>query len=130
RGIGLETVRQLARKGMTVLLGAREEKKAADAAAKLRTEGIEVRPLEIDVSDSASITRAAQKVEREFGKLDILVNNAGIMLDDEKKKASEQSLETWRKTFETNVFGLVETTDVFLPLLKKSEAGRMVTLSG
>ncbi len=129
KGIGLETVKQLARKGMTVLLGARDLKKGEEAAEKLRKEKLDVRALEIDVSNSASIQKAAREVEREFGKLDILINNAGIMVDDEKKKASEQSLETWRKTFETNLFGLVETTNAFLPLLRKSDAGRIVNLS-
>ncbi|MGZ5537260.1 MAG: SDR family oxidoreductase [Chthoniobacterales bacterium] len=129
KGIGLETVRQLAGKDITVLLGARDMKKGEEAAGKLRKEKLDVRALEIDVSNSASIQKAAKEVEREFGQLDILINNAGVMLDDEKKMASEQSLETWRKTFETNLFGLIETTNAFLPLLRKSEAGRIVNLS-
>ncbi|MGZ4966644.1 MAG: SDR family oxidoreductase [Chthoniobacterales bacterium] len=129
KGIGLETVRQLAGKDITVLLGARDMKKGEEAAEKLRKEKLDVRALEIDVSNSASIQKAAKEVEREFGQLDILINNAGVMLDDEKKMASEQSLETWRKTFETNLFGLIETTNAFLPLLRKSEAGRIVNLS-
>jgi NAD(P)-dependent dehydrogenase (short-subunit alcohol dehydrogenase family) len=129
KGVGLETVRQLARKDMTVLLGARDARKGEEAAEKLRKEKLDVRFLEIDVSDSASINKAAKEVEREFGRLDILINNAGVMLDDEKKKASEQSLDIWRKTFETNLFGLVETTNAFLPLLRKSDAGRIVNLS-
>ena len=83
----------------------------------------------IDVSDSASIKKAAAQVESDFGRLDILVNNAGIMTDDRAKKASEQTLETWRKTFDTNVFGLIATTQAFLPLLRKSDAGRIVNLS-
>jgi NAD(P)-dependent dehydrogenase (short-subunit alcohol dehydrogenase family) len=58
-----------------------------------------------------------------------LINNAGLMLDEKEKKVSEQSLETWRETFETNVFGLIATTQAFLPLLRKSEAGRIVNLS-
>ena len=51
------------------------------------------------------------------------------MLDDDKKKPSEQSLEVWRKTFETNLFGLIATTQALLPLLRKSAAGRIVNLS-
>ncbi|MDQ6914063.1 MAG: SDR family oxidoreductase [Verrucomicrobiota bacterium] len=129
KGIGLETVKQLARQGMTVLLGARDTKKGEAAAEKLREEKLDVQFLEIDVNDTASIRKAAGKVEREFGLLDILINNAGVMADDEKKKASEQTLETWRKTFETNLFGVVATTQAFLPLLRKSVAGRIVNLS-
>src|SRR5438045_8803177 len=51
------------------------------------------------------------------------------MIDDPKKKPSEQSLEVWRKTFETNLFGLIATTQAMLPLLRKSAAGRIVNLS-
>jgi NAD(P)-dependent dehydrogenase (short-subunit alcohol dehydrogenase family) len=129
KGIGLETARQLGKKNITVLVGARDLKKSEAAADILRKEGIEARALDLDVNDAESIRRAADQVERDFGKLDILVNNAGVMLDDENKKVSEQSLETWRKTFETNVFGLIATTQAFLPLLRKSEAGRIVNLS-
>ncbi|MGZ5002972.1 MAG: SDR family NAD(P)-dependent oxidoreductase, partial [Chthoniobacterales bacterium] len=75
KGIGLETVRQLAGKEMTVLLGARDMKKGEEAAEKLRKEKLDVRALEIDVSNSESIRKAAQEVEREFGRLDILINN-------------------------------------------------------
>ena len=129
KGIGLETARQLGKEGVTVLLGARDLAKGQAAAGKLRAEGLDVQPLEIDVNDEKSIQRAAEKVQRDFGRLDILINNAGVMLDEKRLKVSEQSLETWRKTFDTNVFGLIETTKAFLPLLRKSEAGRIVNLS-
>jgi NAD(P)-dependent dehydrogenase (short-subunit alcohol dehydrogenase family) len=129
KGIGLETARQLGQKGMTVLLGARDPKKGEEAAATLRKEGIDAHALELDVSDSKSIQAAAAKVERDFGRLGVLVNNAGIMIDERGRKTSGQSLDTWRKTFDTNFFGLIETTNAFLPLLRKSEAGRIVNLS-
>ncbi len=129
KGIGLETARQLGKKDVVVLIGARDLKKGEAAANQLRQEGIEARALALDVADVESIRQAADQVERDFGRLDILINNAGVMLDDENKKVSEQSLETWRKTFETNVFGLIATTQAFLPLLHKSYAGRIVNLS-
>lgn len=129
KGIGLETARQLGKGGMTVLLGARDISKGRTAADELRKEGIDAHPLEIDVSDPASVKQAATHVESEFGRLDILVNNAGVMKDDREKKVSEQSLATWRETFATNFFGLIATTSAFLPLLRKSEAGRIVNLS-
>ena len=129
KGIGFETARQLGQKGITVLAGARDETKATQAAEKLRKDGIDGHPLAIDVNDGASIRKAAAQIEQDHGRLDILVNNAGVLLDDAKKKPSEQSLEVWRKTFETNLFGLVATTQAMLPLLRKSEAGRIVNLS-
>ena len=128
KGIGFETSRQLGQKNITVLVGARDSAKAEDAASRLRAEGIEAHPLVLDVSDSASIQHAAREVERTFGRLDILVNNAGIMVDDRKQNL-EQPVENWRQTFDTNFFGLIETTNAFLPLLGRSDAGRIVNLS-
>src|SRR5262249_35847646 len=104
KGIGFETARQLGRENMTVLLGARDQAKGEEAATKLRAEGFDVHPIVLDVSDSSGIQKAAAEVKQKFGRLDILVNNAGIMVDDRKRKISEQSLDTWRKTFETNLF--------------------------
>ncbi|MHA3774915.1 SDR family oxidoreductase [Verrucomicrobiota bacterium sgz303538] len=129
KGIGLETARQLGKLGITVLVGARGADKSKTAAEALKAEGIDARPLVIDVADEGSIQAAAQTVEREFGRLDILINNAGIMVDDPAKKVSEQTLDTWRRTFDTNVFGLIATTQGFLPLLRMSDAGRIVNLS-
>ncbi len=129
KGIGLETVRQLGQKKITVLLGSRDAARGEAAAKQLREEGFDVRALTIDVSNEASIRQAAAAVEKEFGHLDILINNAGVMVDDHAKKVSEQTVDTWRQTFETNVFGLIATTQAFLPLLRKSEAGRIVNLS-
>src|SRR6185503_9303921 len=83
----------------------------------------------LDVTDKASIQRAVDKIAQEYGRLDILINNAGVMIDDPTKKVSEQSLADWRKTFDTNVFGVIATTQAFLPLLRKSTAGRIVNLS-
>jgi NAD(P)-dependent dehydrogenase (short-subunit alcohol dehydrogenase family) len=129
KGIGLETARQLAKQGITVLAGARDEAKANQAAAELSKEGLDAHGIVIDVNEEGSIREAAARIERDYGRLDILVNNAGVMLDDREKKPSEQPLEVWRKTFETNLFGLVATTQALLPLLRKSAVGRIVNLS-
>jgi NAD(P)-dependent dehydrogenase (short-subunit alcohol dehydrogenase family) len=129
KGIGLETARQLAQKGIIVLVAARDGAKGETAAGVLRGEGLDARALPLDVTNAASIRQAAAAVERDFGRLDILVNNAGISPEDPAKKVSEQSLDTWRTTFETNFFGLVAVTQAFLPLLRKSAAGRIVNLS-
>ena len=129
RGIGRETVRQLAEAGVHVLLAGRDLDRATAAAAALKSEGLPVEAIALDVTDPASIAAAAKEVGQRHGRLDILVNNAGILVDDASKGVSGQSLATWRTTFDTNVFGLIETTQAFLPLLRKSDAGRIVNVS-
>jgi NAD(P)-dependent dehydrogenase (short-subunit alcohol dehydrogenase family) len=124
KGIGLETARQLAAQGITVFLGSRDLAKG-EAAAKTLTG--DVRAIQLDVTEGASIAAAVATVEKEFGKLDILVNNAGLGTFD--RPTTTEDLAHWRWTFETNLFGLVETTQAFLPLVKKSEAGRIVQLT-
>jgi NAD(P)-dependent dehydrogenase (short-subunit alcohol dehydrogenase family) len=129
KGIGLETARQLGEQGIAVLVGARDEAKGNQAAEELRKAGLDAHGIVIDVNNADSIQKAAARIERDYGRLDILVNNAGVMIDDQKKKPSEQSLDMWRKTFETNLFGLIATTQALLPLLRKSAGGRIVNLS-
>lgn len=129
KGIGFETARQLASAGHTVLLGARDPDKAAAAAAKLTGEGLRVEPITLDVTDPGSIERAVATVGERHGKIDTLINNAGITLEPFGSPASATTLAQWRTIFETNVFGLVAVTLAFLPLLRKSEAGRIVNLT-
>lgn len=129
RGIGLETVRQLAQAGVRVLLAGRDAGRAAEAAATLQAEGLPVEPITLDVTDEASIAAAADKVRAEHGRLDILVNNAGIAIDNGTLKPSQQSMKTWRKTFDTNLFGVVAVTNAFLPLLHAAPSGRIVNVS-
>jgi NAD(P)-dependent dehydrogenase (short-subunit alcohol dehydrogenase family) len=128
KGIGLETARQLGAQGITVLMGARDEKRGNEAAKTLQAEGLDAHFLHVDMNDPATFTNAAKFIEDKFGRLDILINNAGILLD-EGVPISVAPIVSWRTTFETNVFGVVELTQKLLPLLKKSEAGRIVNLT-
>ena len=129
RGIGFETARQLAGAGVHVLLAGRNRDKAVEAALKLQSEGLSVEAVALDVVDEISIAEAAAHVARRHGRLDILVNNAGVLRDDTALKPSEQPMSTWRETFDTNVFGVVATTNAFLPLLKQAPAARIVNVS-
>lgn len=129
KGIGFETARQLATAGHTVIIGARDPDKAAEAVAKLTAEGLKAEAVTLDVTDAGSIERAVASVGERFGKLDTLVNNAGITLEPFGSPASATTLAQWRTIFETNVFGLVAVTLAFLPLVRKSDAGRIVNLS-
>jgi NAD(P)-dependent dehydrogenase (short-subunit alcohol dehydrogenase family) len=127
KGIGFEIARQLAREEITVFIGARDEERGRAAAEKLQAEGLDARPLRLDVTDDASVAAAASFVEQNAGRLDVLVNNAGVAIDD--GLPSRVSIDALRRTYETNVFGVVRTTQAMLPLLRRSDAGRIVNLS-
>jgi NAD(P)-dependent dehydrogenase (short-subunit alcohol dehydrogenase family) len=130
KGIGLETARQLGKQGFTVLLGARDLAKGEKAVEELKKEGIDARAVKLDVVNAADVKAVAEKIEKEFGVLDVLVNNAGIALDPiGGNTTSTTKEETLRKTFETNFFAVVAVTQALLPLLKKSDAGRIVNVS-
>lgn len=129
KGIGFETARQLATAGHTVLLAARDATKAADAVAKLTAEGLHATAITLDVTDPASIERAVAEVGERHGRLDSLINNAGIATEAWGAPASQTSVGQWRAIYETNVFAVVAVTQAFLPLLRASEAGRVVNLS-
>jgi len=133
RGIGLETVRQLAQQGVTVLLAARTLTSAQEATAKLMAEGLrEIHPIQLDVTKASDRTAAAEQIDEQFGRLDILVNNAamaapeGTLLEKITVDTSEKELQ---EVFNTNVFGVLLLTHDLLPLLKKSDAARIVNVS-
>lgn len=128
KGIGFETARQLGEKGYTVLLGARDEARGREAETALKANGVDAHFVHLDVNDPATHKSAAAFVEENYGKLDALVNNAGIMPDD-GVSASDGTYDQWKTTFDTNVFNLVALTQGFLPLVKKSDAGRIVNLT-
>lgn len=127
KGIGFETARQLSKLGITVLVGSRDTQRGQKAVEKLRGEGLDAHLIVLDVTDQLTIDRAAAGVESDFGKLDILVNNAGVAL--ERVPPSQCQVENLRKTFEINVIGSFAVTKAFLPLLRKSPAGRVVNVS-
>lgn len=130
KGIGLETARQLGKKGITVVLGARDLAKGEAAAAELKKDGIDASAVKFDVVNKADVEAAVAKIEKEFGKLDILVNNAGVMFEGmDKNTTTSVPDDKLRETFDTNFFSVVSVTKAFLPLLKKSDAGRIVNVS-
>jgi NAD(P)-dependent dehydrogenase (short-subunit alcohol dehydrogenase family) len=129
KGIGLETSRQLAQQGVHVIMAARDSGKGGAAAEKLKSQGLDVESVELDVSVASSIAAAVKQVATKHGHLDILINNAGLDAGIAGKGASEQTMEAWHKTFDTNFFGLVAVTQAFMPLLKKAPAGRIVNIS-
>lgn len=123
KGIGKEIARGLAERGLTVLLGARDPDRGTAAARELG-----VTHLPLDVTDDESISVAAQRIEADFGRLDVLVNNAGITLWP-RIPTEQVRREHLLRVYDTNVFGVVAVTNALLPLLRRSPAGRIVTIS-
>jgi NAD(P)-dependent dehydrogenase (short-subunit alcohol dehydrogenase family) len=131
KGIGLETAKQLGELGITVVVAARDQQKADDTAAKLKAAGIDAHPVVLEVTRNSDFANVYTYIEKTFGKLDILVNNAGVGEGENwmENSATTVTQATLRTVFDTNFFGLIELTQALLPLVKKSEAGRIVNLS-
>lgn len=125
RGIGLEVARQLALRGMRVLVGARDWDKASQAA---RTLGAGAEPLQLDVTMAASIEHARRDVEQRLGSIDVLINNAAILVD-ENGPFLDLSIEDLRHTFETNLFGAAAVSQAFVPGMIDKGYGRVVNVS-
>ncbi|MBF6065872.1 SDR family oxidoreductase [Nocardia terpenica] len=126
KGLGFETARQLVAAGHTVYLGSRDAERGRRAA-----EQIGARPVQLDVTDDASIEAAAKTLAAEGG-LDVLINNAGIesrTATNGVPGAAEVTGDVMREVFDTNVFGIVRVTRAFLPLLQRSAAPVVVNVS-
>ncbi|NUT95169.1 MAG: SDR family oxidoreductase [Saccharothrix sp.] len=136
KGIGRAAAEQLAAQGVTVLIGARDAQRGAEAAEALRAVGGDVHAVVLDVTDQATAVEAAKWVEDRFGHLDVLVNNAAITGSGQvsplaalDQVPSTVDVDMVRRVFETNVFGVITVTNALLPLLRRSPAPRVVNVS-
>jgi NAD(P)-dependent dehydrogenase (short-subunit alcohol dehydrogenase family) len=125
RGIGLEICRQLAARGITVILGSRDEESGRTAADGLSGDVV---VHQLDVADEQSVARLASFVEEEFGRLDILVNNAGIA-NDEGQRGIDADLDRVREALEANLLGAWRLCEVAIPFMKEGAYGRIVNIS-
>ncbi|MAQ19650.1 MAG: dehydrogenase [Sandaracinus sp.] len=137
RGIGLQIVKELAGRGLTVVLGSRDLDQGREAAEPI--EG-DVRAVQLDVTDRASIDAAAESVRRDLGRLDILINNAAISRAHARtgestaewavrSKPSVVPLDDVRTIWETNVFGPLAVYQAMLPLLREAPHANVVNVS-
>ena len=120
RGIGAEVARELASEhGFLVLAGARNPDEEEAGA------GIE--PIQLDVTDQASVDAARAGVESDPGRLDVLVNNAGVYGTHDS--IADFDLEDARRTLETNTLGALRLAQAMIPLLRGSSDARIVNVS-
>jgi NAD(P)-dependent dehydrogenase (short-subunit alcohol dehydrogenase family) len=137
QGIGLQIAKDLVTHGFTVLVGSRDPERGEAAAREV---GPDAHALQLDVTDQASITAAAERISGEFGRLDVLIQNAAI---SNTRKQSFQSIEEYARTtrpsnvsldemravWDTNVFGVLAVYQAMLPLLRKTPGARVVNVS-
>ncbi|TYH95675.1 hypothetical protein ES332_A12G122500v1 [Gossypium tomentosum] len=149
RGIGFEICKQLATKGMTVVLTARDETNGVEAVGKLKQFGFSETVVfhRLDVTEPASVSSLAEFVKTQFGRLDILVNNAGIggvTADEDALRAGVlgkpaatvnwsgilmETNELSEECLKTNYYGVKTVCETLLPLLHLSDSPRIINIS-
>jgi NAD(P)-dependent dehydrogenase (short-subunit alcohol dehydrogenase family) len=126
KGLGNEVARQLGRRGLHIYLGSRDQARGEKAASELVAEGLNVVPVQLDVTSDESVAALAKELDRRHGQLDVLVNNAGILVS---RPAFEITSADMRDTYDTNVFGVVRMIHAMLPLLQRSKHPRIVNIA-
>jgi len=134
RGLGFQTALELKDAGVKVVIGGRGLTQSEVAVEKLRAAGADADVIQVDITRPADIRETYDYFDSRYGRLDILVNNAGIAGGTfpgtgPEHSAADVPLDLLHKVFETNFFAQVAVTKALLPLLRKSEAGRIVNLS-
>ena len=128
KGIGFGIARHLGLSGWNLVIGARDEQRATDAASKLRAEGIRVAGwVSIELTDLEGIKQAAKEVGERFPELSLLVNNAGIP-GDMSVDSQHTELGDIRQTLDVNFVGTFALTKALLPLLSRN-GGRIANVT-
>ena len=126
RGIGRAICVKFAEEGATVLAGVRNPSLLDSYLDGIGGIKGKIIPVLIDVCDTASIKECAMSIKKEFGHLDILVNNAGLTIIERFEMMKSESLQ---KIYDTNVFGLINVTQMMMRFLKKSERPCIVNMA-
>ncbi|WP_407271016.1 SDR family oxidoreductase [Radiobacillus sp. PE A8.2] len=126
-GFGLLTTLELAKQGFSVLATMRNIEKADVFRLHTTDQRIldRIHPCQLDVTDEASIASFAEKIQT-LGKIDVLINNAGFAIGG---FAEHIEVSTYRRQFETNVFGVMAVTQVVLPLMREQGSGTIINVS-
>ena len=125
-GIGYETSLMLARNGFLTFATMRNLNKSDNIKSIAAKENLPIRITQLDVTDDVSIKNAVQTILTDKGRIDVLVNNAGYVLEG---AFEDLSVDEIKAQYETNVFGLIRTTQAVLPIMRKQKSGIIVNIS-
>jgi len=127
RGIGAAIARQLANRGVTVVVSGRTEKTLRDTASRIAADGGKAETIACDVCDLGSVADLAATVEEKFHRIDILVNNAGI--GSFASPLHELTPQVWEKVLNTNLRGVFFCIRAFAPLMIRAKSGHIINIS-
>lgn len=127
KGIGRQVVQELSDQGYVVYLGCRDTAKGDVAKKEMAAPDRDIRVLQLDVTDDASIGAAARRIEADTGSLDLLINNAGIA--SQPLQPTETGRAEMHRVFETNLYGPVAVTRAMMPLLRRGERRTIVNVT-
>jgi NAD(P)-dependent dehydrogenase (short-subunit alcohol dehydrogenase family) len=125
-GIGYETSIALARGGFITYATMRNLSKAEGIKSVATKESLRLHVTQLDVTDDLSVKNAVQSILYKEGRIDVLVNNAGYVLSG---AFEDLAIDEIKAQYETNVFGLIRTTQAVLPIMRKQKSGIIVNIS-
>jgi NAD(P)-dependent dehydrogenase (short-subunit alcohol dehydrogenase family) len=125
-GIGYEASLILARNGFLTYATMRNLNKSENIKSVATKENLPIRIKQLDVTDDVSVTNAIQTISSEAGQIDVLVNNAGYGLNG---AFEDLAMDEIKAQYETNVFGLIRTTQAVLPIMRRQKSGTIVNIS-
>ena len=125
-GIGYETSLELARNGFFTYATMRNLNKSENIKSITAKENLPIRITQLDITDDRSVKNAIQSITAEAGRIDVLVNNAGYGLNG---AFEDLSMDEIKAQYDTNVFGLIRTTQAVLPTMRKQKSGTIVNIS-
>ena len=125
-GIGLEISSMLARNGFKTYATMRNLTKSSELQAIADNEKLPLKISQLDVADDKSVNDAIQSIFDESNRIDVLVNNAGYGLTG---ALEDLTMDEIKSQYETNVFGLIRTTQSVIPIMRKQKSGTIVNIS-
>ena len=129
RGLGLAMSEKLAEMGITVIMACRSKEKGEQAAKPLKNKGFNVIVVQCDVEKTGDIESMHKEVSKEFDKIDILINNAGVNSEAPDIRIENLDVPLFEKIMNINLRGTIVTCKKFIPMIKKSESGRIINFS-